>query len=106
MRLRTMCLSTVIMAFAVGLAFAQTKKALTNDDVIQMVKAGFEDETIIKAIQASDLQLDASAAGLITLKNAGVSKKIIDAMLEAEAKKRATAAPEAAAPKAAAEEKE
>jgi hypothetical protein len=64
-------------------SFAQTKKPLANGDVIQMVKAGFPQETVIKAIQANDTNFDVSVQGLINLKNAGVSQPIIDAMLSA-----------------------
>jgi len=78
----------------VGLALAQAKKPLTNDDVLQMVKAGFEQSMIIKAIEANDTNFDVSVQALMDLKNAGVSQPIIEAMLTAEAKKKV---PDAAA---------
>jgi hypothetical protein len=74
-------------------AFAQANKPLVNGDVIQMVKAGFPDATVIKAIEANQTNFDVSVPALMELKNAGVSQPLIDAMLSAEAKKNA---PEAA----------
>lgn len=64
-----------------GPAHAQSKKALTNQDVVQMVKAGFDNQTIIKAIQANPTSFDVSPAALLALKNAGVNQTIIQAML-------------------------
>jgi len=83
---------------AAGLAFAQTKKVLANDDVVQMVKAGFDEDTIINAIKANDTTLDVSVQALMDLKNAGVGKKVIDAMLDAEARKKPTASAPQASP--------
>lgn len=88
MRPRTLCLLLVTLVAVVGLAFAQTKKALTNDDVLQMVKAGFQESMIIKTIDANDANFDASVRALTDLKNAGVSQAVIEAMLGAEARKR------------------
>ena len=70
------------------LTLGQTKKPLTNNDVIQMVRAGFDEATIVKAIQANETNFDASVDALVALKTAGASKPIIDAMLEAEARKK------------------
>src|SRR5712691_197768 len=88
MRPRTLCLLLVTLVAVVGLAFAQTKKPLTNDDVLQMVKAGFQESMIVKAIEANDTNFDVSMEALMDLKNAGVSQPIIEAMLAAEAKKK------------------
>jgi hypothetical protein len=74
---------------------AQTRKPLTNDDVLQMVKEGFTEEVIIKAIEANKGDFDTSLPGLRTLRNAGVSEKILNAMLSASSRK--TEAPTAAA---------
>lgn len=70
---------------------AQHKKPLTNADVIQMVKAGFNEQTIIAAIKANDTAFDTSVQALLQLKNAGVSQSIIDVMLSEEAHKRPVA---------------
>jgi hypothetical protein len=71
---------------------AQQKSPITNADVIKMVKSGMTDSNIAAAIAASDTQFDLSSAGLQSLNQAGVSSKVIRAMLAAESKKRDAAA--------------
>jgi hypothetical protein len=74
----------------------QTTKLLTNDDIVAMVKNGLPESVILSAIQANDTNFDASASALIGLKKAGVSPKVMDAMLTAAAnKKNAVATPPA-----------
>lgn len=63
-------------------------KSLTNVEVVQMVKAGFRESVIIKAIEANETAFDISPQALIDLKNAGVSQDIIEVMLLSEGKKR------------------
>src|SRR5262245_26599086 len=58
-------------------------KVFTNDDVLKLVKAGFNEETIIEAIRANEPRYDTSAEALVTLKNAGVSERVISTMLAA-----------------------
>ncbi len=89
MRSQKMCVLAVLVVAAVGLVCAQTKKPLTNENVLRMVKAGFEQSMIVKAIEANDTDFDVSVEALMDLKNAGVSQPIIEAMLAAEAKKKA-----------------
>jgi hypothetical protein len=62
----------------------QSKKALTNDDVIMMVKGGLEDTVIVLKIQQSPANYDTSVEALVQLKKQGVSRSILEAMLEAE----------------------
>jgi hypothetical protein len=56
---------------------------LTNQDVIQMVKARFPDAVIIKAIATRKTQFDVSTPGLTQLKNSGVGQPVMEAMLSA-----------------------
>jgi hypothetical protein len=80
---------------------AQQTNPLTNADVIKMVKAGTPDATIANAIAtASDTQFDLSSTGLQMLGQAGVSSKVIRAMLAAESKKKDAAAAAENAPPA------
>ena len=59
------------------------EKPLTDDDVIEMVKAGLEDDlTITKIKQAPAVNLDISADALVRLKKAGASKRVIDAVMK------------------------
>lgn len=64
-----------------------TPALLTNAEILEMVKAGFAEETIVKSIQLSETRFDTSVAALVELKNAGVSEKIIQAMLNPKAAK-------------------
>ena len=60
---------------------AAAKAAMTNHDVIDLRKAGLDDENLIAAIRdASSVQFDLSPAGLKTLLAAKVSNKVIAAM--------------------------
>ncbi len=89
-----------VVVLTVTVLAAQQKNPLTNADVIKMVKAGMAESTIAAAIAANDTQFDLSSTGLQALNQAGVSSKVIRAMLAAEAKKKdaAAAAAENSAP--------
>jgi hypothetical protein len=86
-RLRTILAAALIAFFVTTLAIAQAKKPLTADDLIQMKKAGFDDQIAINAIAANGVSLDTSVQGLTTLKSAGVTDKVINAALSAAAPK-------------------
>jgi hypothetical protein len=74
----------LLMAASCGLLSAQqVQKPLSNQDVIDMVKAALPTSTILGAIQANPTAFDVSAAGLIKLKKAGVTQRVMDAMLTA-----------------------
>src|ERR1700693_2085975 len=85
--------ASVILAIflAVSNLAAQQQSPLTNADVIKMVKAGTAKTTIPAAIAANDSQFDLSSTGLQSLNQAGVSSKVIRAMLAADAKKKSAA---------------
>jgi hypothetical protein len=72
---------------AVAGTFAQTRKALTNADVITMTKDGLASGLIVKAIQSSSTDFDISAQALVDLKDAGVDQSVMEAMLAAQAGK-------------------
>jgi hypothetical protein len=75
---------------------AQQKKSLTNQDVIAMLTAGLDEQTVLMAIQANPDDFDLSVPGLIALKNANVSGAIMRAMVDKAGKRSgntATAAP-------------
>jgi hypothetical protein len=76
-------------------------RPLSNQDVVRMVKAKFDDATILKAIEARKTAFDVSVDGLLKLKEAGVSQLVIQAMLgNATEKKAASPTPPVAAPAA------
>jgi hypothetical protein len=70
-------------------------QAMNNDSVIKMVKAGLTDDVIVATINSTAGAYDASPDGLIALKQAGVSDKVIAAIV---AKASPTQAPGTAAP--------
>jgi hypothetical protein len=77
-----------VMAVAAGI-FAQTaEKPLTNSDLQAMLVAGLPEGTILVKIQTAALRglvdLDASSAGLITLKLAGAGEQVLNAVMWAE----------------------
>src|SRR5689334_19249127 len=65
---------------ASALAQAPAAQAITNDDVIKMVKAQLSPSIIITTIDSANFNFDLSPAGLISLKDAGVDDRIIEAM--------------------------
>jgi len=63
-------------------AFAQSDQAaMTNADVVEMVKAGLADDTIVLAIQKRTTSFDTNPATLVSLKKQGISDKVLAAML-------------------------
>jgi len=97
MRAKCTLLLAAILLLSPGLVFAQSNKPLTNDDVVQMVKGGFDESTTVAAIESADTNFDNSVQALMALKAAGVSEKVISAMLAATKKKAEAAKPAAAA---------
>src|SRR5438105_2837880 len=87
-----------LLVIVTGVAAQQKNSALTNDDILKMVKGGLQETTVLNAIAANETDFDVSAKALLDLKQAGISDKIIDAMLAAEAKKRNAASSASASP--------
>jgi hypothetical protein len=69
------------------------QQALNNDSIIKLVKAGLSDDLMITTINASAGAYDTSADGLIALKTAGASDKVVAAIVA-----KATAPPPMMAP--------
>lgn len=81
---RSFKLCAVLLA-TIGLitAVSGEEKALTNDDVIALAKAGLGDDVVVSKVQQAPKEaLDVSTDALIALKKAGLSKPIIDAMIK------------------------
>jgi hypothetical protein len=75
-----------------------------NDDVREMTHAQFSETTILAVIAANPTRFDVAPRALVALKGAGVSERVIEAMLAAETAKKQAAVPaargtEPAAPK-------
>ena len=74
----------------------QAQQTLNNDSVIKLIKAGLTEDLIVSTINGSPGSYDTSADGIIALKTAGASDKVVSAIVM----KASGAAPAAAAPAA------
>ena len=78
---------TVLLIFFLALpvqflAQAAADNALTNADIVRMMKAGIPESVIVRKIQVSQPAFGTSANDLIELKNQGASERILGAMLD------------------------
>lgn len=72
-----------LVAFTV---FAQdAQRTMTNDDVVEMVKAEVPEAVIIKAIRESESDFDTSTKTVVELYRKGVSPQILEAMIQPDA---------------------
>ena len=69
------------LLFLVVCPLVLAQQTLNNDAVIKMAKAGLSDDVIVSTINASPGAYDTSADGLVALKQAGVSDKVIAAIV-------------------------
>jgi hypothetical protein len=76
--MRKMLFAVVLLAFCPMLIAQQP---LNNDAVIKLAKAGLTDDLIITTINANAGNFDTSTDGLIALKKAKVSDKVVAAMV-------------------------
>lgn len=74
---------SIVYLFILTLSVSAQEKPLTNADVVDMVKAGLPESTIVLTIGRSPSKFDTSAQALIDLNKAGVSGKVLDAMIGA-----------------------
>ncbi|MEP6743709.1 MAG: hypothetical protein ABJB61_14520 [bacterium] len=58
------------------------EEILTNDSIIQLLKAGLEEDLIISKIQKTKHNFDTSTEGLIALKLGGASSRLIQFMMD------------------------
>ena len=78
MILRRWCIPCVL-GLACSIAIAQ--QSLTNDAVTRMAKAGLSDDLIIQTINSQPSNFQTGANDLVALKQAGLSDRVIGAML-------------------------
>jgi hypothetical protein len=78
---------TLILVAAVSLslpgATSVAQEVLTNDSVIQMVKAGLPEAVVIAKIKSTSSKFDLKTDSLVSLKKAGISDKVLEAMVAA-----------------------
>ncbi len=80
---------TIVFQFCVAFVTAQDKTnntVLTNESVIELIKAGLSESIILTKIKNSKTEFDTSSSALVKLKESGLSDNIIMAMIEAKPK--------------------
>ena len=85
--------SIFTLVFLAICSLLTAQQTMNNDSVIKLVKAGLSDDLIVSTINGSTGTYDTSADGLIALKSAGASDKVVAAIV---AKSAAPGAPPAA----------
>jgi hypothetical protein len=73
--------SILALVFLVMCPLLVAQQAFTNNAVIKLSKAGLSEDLIISTINGSYGDFDTSADGLIALKSAGVSDKVVAAIV-------------------------
>ncbi len=74
-------------------AAQQSRKPMTNDDVLAMVRSHKPESAVLSEIQARPGNFDTSAHEIIRLTKAGVTENEVNAMIAASGKSAATASP-------------
>src|SRR5579863_3598451 len=100
MRFQRACVLCLAIACALGNFYAEAQQSsspaathpLTNQDIVRMTKASFDDATIVKTIESHTAAFDLSVDALIKLKESGVSQPVIQAMLATNAERKPAAA--------------
>jgi hypothetical protein len=81
MRLLCAVLLTIFPAAAQQFTVAQmAHQPLTNDSIVTLAKAGFDELLILQLIRSSRTNFDTSVEGLVAMKKAGVSEDLIRLM--------------------------
>jgi hypothetical protein len=81
MRFLRVALLAILPATAQQFTVNQLKEQpLTNENVVTLAKAGFDELFILQLIRSSRTNFDVSVQGLVVLKQAGVSEDLIRMM--------------------------
>ena len=72
----------IVAALALLAAVCMAQAVLTNDTILKMAKAGLGEEILLSTIKAQPGRYGTTPDDLIALKGAGVSDKVIAAMIE------------------------
>src|SRR5258707_1032854 len=87
-RLQMILLTLCVLLQGIPANGQQSTHPLNNDDVIKMTHDGFDENVIVAVVESSPTVFDVSINGLTSLKSAGVTGKVMEAMLKAEGSKR------------------
>ena len=71
----------VVMALSLLPATSVAQEVLTNDAVVQMIKAGLPESVVVAKIRSTPTKFDLRTESLVKLKNNGVSDKVLEAMM-------------------------
>jgi hypothetical protein len=84
-RMHAVLVLVLVAAVSLSLpgATSLAQEVLTNDSVIQMVKAGLPEAVVIAKIKSTATKFDLKTDSLVGLKKAGVSDKVLEAMVTA-----------------------
>lgn len=74
---------SLVLALALGFAGMRSpaQQEITNDSIVQMTKAGLGDSLIIQSINVTPSKFSTATSDIIALKQAGVSERVIGAMV-------------------------
>jgi hypothetical protein len=73
----------IVLFVRAATAFAKPEEAsrpLTNDDIVNLLRAGFSEPVVLQAVQINSSKLDVSRQALASLRAAGVGEAVIAAM--------------------------
>ena len=77
----SLLLAACLLASASATAPVSAQEVMTNETVIQMVKAGFSESVILAKMRSSQTKFDTRTDALIELKKAGVPEKVMQAIV-------------------------
>jgi hypothetical protein len=69
------------LALSLPAATSLAQEVLTNDSVVQMIKAGLPEGVVITKIRSTATKFDLRTESLVSLKKNGVSDKVLEAMM-------------------------
>jgi hypothetical protein len=78
--MRVSCLFFLVLSSSLAQDYTITqlsRQLLTNDSIVKLSRAGFDELFIVERIRSSRTDFDTTVEGLIALKQAGVSEDLI-----------------------------
>ena len=81
MRVALVLVLVAVMALSLPVAISLAQEVLTNDSVVQMIKAGLPEAVVIAKIKSTQTKFDLKTDSLVSLKKNGVSDKVLEAMV-------------------------
>src|SRR5438067_2556727 len=79
--MRPFSIAVVLLGLLLTTPSGFAQETLTNQSIVEMVKAGLSERVIIAKIRTSPTNFDTRTDALIALKNNGVSEQVIEAIM-------------------------